>query len=103
MELHYKCSVWCTIKFNEEVDKQFIIDKLNSGMLPLEVAYANEGETGNVEWEVLTDTEQFIPSEENDGQSTIELMEHQLGTLGMQCIWDNSFESEIKRKQNGKQ
>lgn len=103
MELHYKCTVWCSIKFNEDVDKELIIEKLNSGMLPLDVAYSHEEETGNVEWEVINETEEFISVEENNGESTIELMEYQEGKLGLQCIWDNSFESEIKRKQNEKQ
>ena len=35
---------------------------------------------------------------ENDGQSTIEIYEN--GDNDIQIIWDNSYESEIKRKNN---
>ena len=52
----------------------------------------------NSEWMIIDDSEEFITPIENDGQSTIELMEYQKGKLGLQTIWDNSFESE--RKQN---
>ena len=32
--------------------------------------------------------------------NTLELMESEKGSTGLKCIWDNSFESELKRKEN---
>ena len=49
---------------------------------------------------VVLRPEEFIKPVENDGQSTIELMEYQEGKLGLQSIWDNSFDSVRERKQN---
>ena len=37
------------------------------------------------------------PNNENDGQSTIELYSRN-DNGNQECIWDNSYESEIKRK-----
>lgn len=94
MELHYKCTIWCKLKFNEDVNPKDIIEKLEKGYLPLEIGYDDIiPEASNTEWEVIDDTEEFMSVEENDGQSTIELMEEG------EVLWDNSYESELKRKQ----
>lgn len=98
MEIHYKCTAWCKIILPEDVNKEEILQKLNKGILPLEIAYDNLDM--NVEWEIINETEEFMSAEENDGQSTIELMESEKGSTGLKCIWDNSFESELKRKEN---
>ena len=98
MEIHYKTTMWCKIILDDrKISKEEVLQKLNEGQLPLEIGFY---EDINSQWEVIEDTEEFITPVENDGQSTIELMEFQDGKLGMQCIWDNSFESEIERKQN---
>lgn len=98
MEIHYKCTTWCKIILPEDVSKEEILQKLNDGILPLEIAYDNP--SMNVEWEIINETEEFMTVEENDGQSTIELMDSKEGNIGLECIWDNSFESELKRKEN---
>ena len=98
MEIHYKTTMWCKIILDEtKISKEEVLQKLNEGQLPEEIGFA---EDINSEWMIIDDTEEFITPAENDGQSTIELMEYREGKLGMQCIWDNSFESEIERKQN---
>jgi hypothetical protein len=99
MEIHYKCTTWCKLKLPDGTNKEEILEKLNRGDLPLDIAY-NVNFDFNVEWEAINETEEFLPVEENDGQATIELMEEQEGKIGLQCIWDNSFESELKRKEN---
>lgn len=98
MEIHYKTTMWCKIILDDtKISKEEVLQKLNKGYLPLEIGF---DEDINSEWEVIEDTEEFITPSENDGQSTIELMEYQSGKLGLQCIWDNSYESELKRKQD---
>ena len=98
MEIHYKTTMWCKIILDEDkISKEEVLQKLNEGQLPSEIGF---DEDINSQWEVIYDSEEYISPIENDGQSTIELMEYQEGKLGMQCIWDNSFDSEIKRKQN---
>ena len=98
MEIHYKTTMWCKIILDEnKISKEEVLQKLNEGQLPSEIGF---DEDINSQWEVIYDSEEYISPIENDGQSTIELMEYQEGKLGMQCIWDNSFDSEIKRKQN---
>lgn len=95
MELQYKTTVWVSIKFSDEVTKEDIIRKLEEGEMPLDI-----GNQFDCEYENMTETEEYVTLEENDGQSTIELTEFQEGKLGPQIIWDNSFESELERKQN---
>lgn len=98
MEIHYKTTMWCKIILDEtEISKEEVLQKLNEGYLPSEIEF---DEDINSEWEVISESEEFITPAENDGQSTIELMEYQSGKLGLQCIWDNSYESELKRKQD---
>ena len=100
MEIHYKCTCWCKIILPDDANKEEIVQKLNAGILPLEIAY--DDPNMNVEWETITETEEFVSLEENDGQATIELMDSEEESSKLKCIWDNSFESELKRKQNDK-
>lgn len=98
MELHYKTTMWCKILLDDSrISKEEVLQKLNKGQLPSEIGFNDDI---NSEWMIMDDTEEFIRPVKNDGQSTIELMEYQEGKLGLQCIWDNSFESELERKSN---
>ena len=96
LEIHYKTTIWQSVKFPEGTSKEKILEELNKGELPENIA----GYFPDVEFEMLYDTEEFLPVSENDGQATIELMiREEEGYL--KPIWDNSYESEIKRKNNG--
>ena len=76
MEIHYKCTIWCKLRFYGDVKKEDIIKKLEEGYLPLELGYADVvPNLENCEWETINDTEEYLTPEENDGYSTIELME----------------------------
>lgn len=88
MELHYKVTGWVRMKFNSEVTKEEIIKRLEAGDLPLDI-----GLNEDVEYESITETEDYVTLEENDGEATIEIMDNV-----NKCVWDNSYESEIKRK-----
>ena len=95
MEIHYKTTMWCKIILDENrISKEEVLQKLNEGYLPSEIGFDDDI---NSQWEIIGDTEEFITPAENDGESTIELMEYQDGKLGLQCVWDNSYESELKR------
>ena len=92
MEIHYKCTAWCKLKFDGDVKKEDIIKKLEEGYLPLELGY--DGiipELENCEWESINDTEEYLSPKENDGQSTIELMDDDPNSSGLKCIWNNSI------------
>ena len=94
MELHYKCTMWCKLKFADNTSKENLIKKLNEGHLPIELQYDDiKNELINAEWSIMDDTEEYISVNENDGQSTIELYNN----ITEGPIWDNSYESEIKR------
>ena len=98
MEIHYKTTMWCKIILDKnKISKEEVLQKLNEGQLPLEIGFNDDI---NSQWGIIEDSEEFITPIENDEQSTIELMEFQDDKFGMQCIWDNSFKSEMERKQN---
>ena len=98
MEIHYKTTMWCKIILDEtKISKEEVLQKLNEGYLPSEIGFDNDI---NSQWEIIGETEEFITPAENDGESTIELMEYRNSKLGLQCVWDNSYESELKRKQD---
>ena len=95
MEIHYKTTMWCKIILDEtKISKEEVLQKLNEGYLPSEIGFDNDI---NSQWEIIGDTEEFITPAENDGQSTIELMEYQDGKLGSQCVWDNSYKYETNK------
>lgn len=91
MEIHYKVTTWCKLKFDGDVKKEDIIKKLEEGYLPLEVGYDEiVPNLENCEWEAINDTEEYLSPKENDNQATIELMEEtKEGCL--KSIWDNSI------------
>lgn len=93
MILHYKATCWVSMKFNSEITKEELIERLEAGELPLDI-----GNTEDFEAENLFETEEYVTLEENDGQATIEVMDYIPGEPGLVAIWDNSYESEIKRK-----
>lgn len=88
-----KVTIWQRLHFGDEVNMQEVIKKLEQGYLPAELCDIPELEFQ--ECETLFDTEEFITPIENDGQSTIEVYE---GENVQECIWNNSFESNVKRK-----
>ena len=91
MEIHYKCTSWCKLKFDGDVKKEDIIKKLEEGYLPLEIGYDGiVPNLENCEWEAINDTEEYLSPEENGNQATIELMEEsERGWL--ESIWNNSI------------
>lgn len=93
MEIHYKCTTWCKLKFDGDVNKEDIIKKLEEGYLPLEIGYDGiVPGLENCEWEAINDTEEYLSPEENDNQATIELMEEtEEGYL--KSTWDNSIKN----------
>lgn len=96
--IDYKATVWFRIPVENEKLLPEIITKLEQGMLPAELY--NDGDEKILPCEILYDTEEFINPNENDGQSTIEVYEFQKINNCTQPvnIWNNSYESEIKRK-----
>lgn len=91
MELHYKVTAWCKLKFDGDVKKEDIIKKLEEGYLPLEIGYDKiVPNLENCEWELINDTDEYMSTEENDGYSTIELME-ETKEGWLESIWDNSI------------
>jgi hypothetical protein len=87
MEIDYKVTTWCKLRFDGDIKKEDIIKKLEEGYLPLDIGY-NGIIPGleNCEWEAINDTEDYLPPEKNDGYSTIELIDED-GDI----IWDNSI------------
>ena len=89
MELHYKATCWVSMKFNSEITKEELIERLEAGELPLDI-----GNTEDFEAENLLETEEYVTLEENDGQATIEIMDD---NPKWGVVWDNSYESKVKR------
>ena len=96
--LDYKATVWFRIPIQDKQALEKVKEKIQQGMLPSELYNDLDIEHELGMCELLCDTEEFISPNENDGQSTIEIYEN--GDNDIQIIWDNSYESEIKRKNN---
>lgn len=96
--LDYKATIWFRIPIQSEENLQKVKQKIEEGFLPSELYNELDIEHELGQCEPLYDTEEFITPNENDGQSTIEIYEN--GDKDVQIIWDNSYESEIKRKNN---
>lgn len=90
MELHYKCTTWNKLKFNDDVPVETIKEMLNQGHDPDDIMNAL-GES--ISYETISEVEEFISLDENEGNSTMELY------VDNTMIWDNSYESQLKRKE----
>ena len=95
--LDYKATIWFRIPIQSEEVLQKVKQKIEEGLLPSELYNELDTEHELGQCELLYDTEEFISPNENDGQSTIELYSGS-DNGNQKCIWDNSYESEIKRK-----
>lgn len=95
--LDYKATIWFRIPIQSEEVLQKVKQKIEEGLLPSELYNELDTEHELGQCELLYDTEEFISPNENDGQSTIELYGGS-DNGNQECIWDNSYESEIKRK-----
>jgi hypothetical protein len=81
-----KYTVWGRYKFDDDTDLLPIIKKLEEDSHPQSICDFE----GYQEYESMTETEEFIPIEENDNQPTIEVYENVKDTQNWQeCIWDN--------------
>lgn len=94
--LDYKATVWFRIPIRDKETLNKVKQKIEKGMLPSELYNDLDTERELGQCEILYDTEEFISPSENDGQSTIEIYSD--GDKNTQMIWDNSYKSEIKRK-----
>ena len=87
--IDYKVETWMRAEFNEEVDLQEVIQKIENGLIPPD--FGNEYD---IFYNQLTETEEFITPEENDNQSTIEVYE---GMEFQECVWENGIkETKLK-------
>lgn len=97
--IDYKATIWFRIPVSDIEDFSIIKEKLEAGELPSELYNNDDFQLGQCD--PLYDTEEFISPNENDGQATIEVYEYNKVDNCVQCevIWDNSYESELKRKE----
>lgn len=97
--LDYKATVWFRISIRSEEYLQKVKERVEKGDLPSDLYNYEDDLVGQCE--PLYDTEEFINPNENDGQSTIEIYQYQKVNNCTQpvLIWDNSYGSEIKRKE----
>ena len=90
MELHYKCTTWNKIIISDEYPKELILEKCKEGLNPIDIGF---DEFEGSEWENITETEEYLYPEDNEGCSTMELLDENGNT-----IWDNSNLESIKNK-----
>lgn len=89
-EIHYKCTTWNKIIINDDSKtKDEIITFLKESNNALDTGFDF---LENSEWENITETEEQLFPEENDGQATIELME-ETEKRGLVSIWNNSIKN----------
>ena len=84
MYVDVKVTVWQRIKLNEDEDvsAEDVIE-----MLKLHEPYMDflwDEKKFSIDWDTITDTEEYLPAEENGGQSTVELYDND-GKL----LWNN--------------
>ncbi len=95
--LDYKAEIWFRIPIGSkealEKVKHYLEQNLTPGELFNELDLTIDEDLGQCE--PLYETEEFIDSFENDGQSTIEVYERK--SEGDKLLWDNSYSSDIVR------
>jgi hypothetical protein len=90
MELYYKCTTWNKIIISDKYPKELILEKCKKGLNPIDIGF---DEFEDSEWENITETEEYLYPEDNEGDSTMELLDENGNT-----IWDNSNLESIKNK-----
>ena len=91
--LDYKATIWCRIPIKSNDALKRVQEKIEANILPSELYNDLDSDNDVGRCEILYETEEFISPNENDGNATIEIWDDE-GNF----IWDNSYESEIKRK-----
>jgi len=78
----YKATIWGRLTFSDDADMNKVIEKLNDGLLPAEIACEEELKFRTFHF--LDDTEEHMTPEENNGCHTIEVYDDD-----NKMIWDN--------------
>ena len=86
MYVDVKVTVWQRIKLNEDEDvsAKDVIEMLELYEPWLEFLW--DEKKFSIDWDTITDTEEYLPAEENGGCSTVELYDDE-GKL----LWDNQI------------
>lgn len=92
--LDYKATIWFRIPIENEGYLNKIKSLLEQGDIPDDLYSNPELDEIIGPCEELYETEEFMRVTENDGHATLELFSN--GEL----LWDNSYESELKRRTN---
>lgn len=79
--IDYKATVWGRLEFDDSIDKDLIIQKLEEGFLPAELCDIEELKFKHFHF--MDDTEEFITPSENAEQPTIEIL------VDGVTVWDN--------------
>lgn len=93
--LDYKTEVWVRIPIYDDELFEELPELLENNTAETVLNDVSAEKYGNAL--IMTETQSEIHVNENDGQSTIELVNDE---PEYSVIWDNSYESEAKRKLN---
>jgi hypothetical protein len=90
-----KITIWKRYHFSDNTDMQKIVNEINEAPENLHdiLDIAIDGKEFG-ECEMLYFTEDLLTLDMNEGCATVEIFEND------NSIWDNSYESEVKRKIN---
>ncbi len=88
MELQYKCTIWCSFKFDKDVKASEIIKLLEKGVDVNEIASSKEY-CDKVSFDYAFETEEILTPDDNKGYATIELIDYSKKHNGMHIVWDN--------------
>lgn len=92
--LDYKATIWFKIPLNSDDAVTIAKRLIEENTLPSELYNVlTDKELGQCE--PLYETEEFLTAEENDSQATIEIYNEY-----NKLVWDNSYQSELRRKEN---
>lgn len=80
IEIHYKATIWNKISLPYNITVEEIIEQLKEVVDPIDIRLNADRELYQEE---IAGTEEFLPVEENDNQSTIELY------VNNKKVWEN--------------
>jgi hypothetical protein len=98
--LEYKATCWFRIPIESEERLKEVINLLEDDVLPTELYDPYLEENNMSQCDLLQDTEEFIFPDENEGYPTIEIYSGEDYSHDVTSIWNNSYKSKIKRKNN---
>lgn len=91
MHLDYKVTTWIRVNGLEEDNLDKLKERLRNGENPLDIVFNEDIDSGDLDFDNISEVEEYMTPEENGWASTVEIYSDE-GEL----LWNNSPEANLE-------